>query len=148
MAYKYKQGKYKCANPEKYKGTYPIQYRSSWEEIAFKALDLNKNVIAWSSESVVVEYRDPTRDNTVHRYFVDLAFKIRIGTKIQEYYVEVKPESQTKQPVRGRKKEATFLKESIDYARNMAKWKAATNVAHRRGIKFLVWTEKTLRISK
>ena len=147
MAYKYKNGTYRPRNPEKYQGSYPIRYRSSWELVAFKALDNNPNVLHWGSESVVIDYLDPTRHNTKHRYFMDLDFSLQIENSVQKYIVEIKPKCQTKRPVRGKKKEHTFVKESMDFTRNCAKWEAAVGYAKRRNIRFLIWTEDDLKIT-
>lgn len=145
--YGFKQGKFTPVNKEKYKGSYPILYRSSWELKAFMYLDRNSKVVNWGSESVVVQYKDPTRHNTVHRYFLDLVFNIKKNDKIETYIVEIKPHKETETPKKGRKSDKTFLTESRTYIRNQAKWKAAALFAQRRGWKFAIWTEKELLIN-
>ena len=145
--YGYKRGTFNPVNKEKYKGSYPITYRSSWEFKAMIYLDKNTKVINWGAESVVVQYKDPSRNNTVHRYFLDLVFTIKNADKLLTYIVEIKPYSQTQPPKRGRKKEKTFLTESATYIRNCAKWKAAEKFAQRRGWFFLIWTENSLNIT-
>ena len=145
--YGYKSGKLSPVNKEKYKGSYPITYRSSWELKAMMYMDKNTKVVTWGSESVVIPYKDPSRNNTTHRYFMDLVFNLRKDGILQTYIVEIKPEIQTKVPKRGRKSEKTFMTESTTYIRNVAKWKAAEKFAQRRGWKFLLWTEAHLKIS-
>ena len=54
--HRYKQGNYTPRHPEKYKGTWPIIYRSSYELLFCKFCDDNTNVIEWSSESIVIPY--------------------------------------------------------------------------------------------
>lgn len=138
-------------NKNKYKGTFPIIARSSWELKAFRFLDLNPNVIKWGSESVVVEYEDPTRPingkPSKHRYFIDLnmTIKNRDG-KIKTYLVEIKPEAQCKKPIRGNKKEKTFINESMLYIRNLKKWESAYKFANSQGFDFMILTEKHLGI--
>ena len=39
----YVQGQYKPINPEKYVGTYPIVFRSSWEHKVMVLFDTNPN---------------------------------------------------------------------------------------------------------
>lgn len=138
---RYKQGFYKPINPEKYKGKVKqIVYRSSWELKMFFKMDRDEDVIQWSSEEVVIPYRSP-KDNKYHRYYMDIWCKKADG---KEYLYEIKPHSQTKPPVKGKKKEATFLNECLTYSVNKAKWDAAEAYAEKRGMEFLIITEKIL----
>ena len=75
-----------------------------------------------------------------------MKFTIRKNGKVETYLVEIKPSAQTHPPKRGRKAEKTFLNESLTWARNVAKWKAAKEYADRHGFKFIIWDEKSLRI--
>lgn len=147
---KYKQGKFKPRNPQKYKGTFPIVYRSSLELKAFRYLDNNNSIKFWNSESIVVPYLDPTRPRngrpTMHRYFVDLGFIVEDKNgNIKKYMCEIKPSTQTHPPKRGRKQEKTFIKECVDWERNNAKWKSAKKFAKSKGAKFIIITEKELK---
>jgi len=110
-------------------------------------IDRNSKIKTWGSESVVVKYKDPSRNNTIHRYFLDLVFTIQKGDQLETYIIEIKPGCQTKPPKRGRKSDKTFLTESTTWMRNCAKWKAAKEFAQRRGWKFLIWTESALKIT-
>jgi hypothetical protein len=145
---RYKQGEFTPKNPDKYVGTYPIIFRSSWEETYCKFLDGNPNVIEWSSESLIIPYIKPT-DNAVHRYFPDFYIKYKdVHGKIHEEIIEVKPLSQAKKP-KVRKKptakgRANYLEEQITYDVNQAKWKAATEFCKARGMEFRVITEKDI----
>jgi len=143
---KFLQGKYKPANPEKYKGNPTnIVYRSSWELKLLTFLDKNENIIQYSSEEFFVPYRNPI-DNKIHRYFPD--FWIKQKNKqglIEELIVEIKPKSQTQVPKRApKKRESTYIREALTYGKNLAKWKAAEEYAKKRGWKFQIMTEEHL----
>jgi len=142
---KFYQGHYNPANKDKYKGKYPITFRSSWEYNLALFCDKNPSIITWAMESAVVQYVDPTRSNTVHNYLIDFTMTVKDkNNNIQKYYVEVKPFKETTQPIKGKKKEQTFLIESLTFARNISKWKAAKIFAEKKGAKFIVLTEKDL----
>jgi hypothetical protein len=103
MSYK---GKYKVKKPEKYDGDFTnVIYRSLWERQFFRWCEDNSDVVRWSSESVVIPYRCKT-DNKMHRYFVDVKVKFKSG-KI--YLIEIKPEIQTKPPVKKKRKSQKYL---------------------------------------
>ena len=46
-------------HPEKYKGTYPIVCRSSWERAFCMMVDTNVNIVQWASEPERIPYTDP-----------------------------------------------------------------------------------------
>jgi len=142
---KHKQGVYHAKNKDKYSGTLPIVYRSSWECHLMRYLDNCSSCINWGSESAVVKYDDPVKKKK-KRYFIDFTavFRDKDGQQ-KKFYIEVKPHKETKPPVRTtRKRETTFLKEQRTYARNMAKWQAAVNWANGRSAKFIIITENEL----
>lgn len=134
---------FKPSNPEKCTNR-SIMLRSSWEENFVRFLDNHPSVVKWASEMPVIPYISPV-DGRPHRYFMDFTLTVK-GTdgKLTTYMIEVKPESQTKPPVRGRKKEQTYLTECATYAVNMAKWKAAEDYARKHSAVFKVFTEKAL----
>ena len=142
----YKKGIFNPKNPKKYNGNADnIVYRSSWELRVMKWLDDNPKVIWWASEELPIPYKSPI-DQKVHRYFPD--FIVRIKRKDGQettMVLEVKPESQTKQPVR-RRKTARFIQESATYAVNQEKWRAADLFCKEHGWQFKVLTEKDLGI--
>lgn len=143
---KFEQGKFFPENKEKYKGTLPIIMRSSYEFKLARFLDKNPFCVKWGSESVVVPYKDPTRGNTVHRYFIDFnaVFKDKEGN-FKNFYIELKPFKHTHPPTNhGNKKQKTLITEQIEYSRNIAKWEAARSWAHQKGAEFIVITEKEL----
>lgn len=142
----YKQGIYTAKNREKYVGNVDnIVYRSSWELQFMKWADLNPNVLKWNSEEMVVGYISPV-DNRQHRYFVDFIVMVKTKTgDIRKYAVEIKPEIQTLPPKQKRNKKR-LLEESMTYAVNQAKWAAAHQFCQKRGIEFIVLTEKHLKV--
>lgn len=143
----YVQGIYEPINPQKYKGSLPIVYRSSLEKRVFYLLDTNKHISQWGSESIVIPYVSPV-DNKVHRYFVDLYFKFTdSGGNTVNYLVEIKPFKQTLRPVKtNRKRQKTFLAESYKWAINQAKWEAASQWAKKKGYIFKIITEKDMNL--
>ena len=102
---KYYKGKFKPKNPEKYVGdTSNIVYRSSWELKFMIYCDTNPNVLQYASEEIFIPYVSPV-DNKVHRYFPDFLMKVKKADgSISKILVEVKPKSQTKPPVPGKRK--------------------------------------------
>jgi len=143
MSYK---GRFTPKNPKKYAGDPGnIVYRSLWELKVMKYLDENSNVIYWASEELVIPYVSPV-DNRVHRYFPDFVVKtLNKEGKETTLVLEVKPEKQTRPPSQKRKTKQ-FIQESITYAINEAKWKAAELFCLEHGWKFKIITEKELGI--
>ena len=146
MAYK---GKYKPKCPRKYKGDPTnIIYRSLWERKFMVYCDSTTNILEWGSEEIVLPYRSPI-DNKVHRYYPDFYIKVRESTgKIKRYLIEVKPKKQTIAPKVQKKKTKSYIYEVYEYAKNQAKWKAATEYCKDRLWEFKVLTENELGIVK
>lgn len=148
MAYK---GKFIPKNPGKYRGNLDtITFRSLWERTCMMRFDSDPNVIEWSSEEVVIPYRNPVksigRDRPfISRYFVDfwIMYKDKAGI-IQEALIEIKPFAQTQEPSFDKAHPRRSKKAIVTYAINKAKWTAATNLCEQRGWRFHIWTEKTL----
>ena len=140
------KGLFHPKNPKKYNGNADnIVYRSSWEIRVMKWLDDNPNVIWWASEEIAIPYKSPI-DQRVHRYFPDFIVKLKQKNGKETILIlEVKPESQTKQPVRKRKTQR-FIQESVTYAVNQEKWRAADLFCKEHGWQFKVLTEKDLGI--
>lgn len=143
MSYK---GMFHPQNPKKYRGdANKIIYRSSWEVRVMKWLDDNPNVIWWASEELPIPYKSPI-DQKIHRYFPDFIVRLKQrGGKEKTLILEIKPESQTKKPVRKRKT-ARFIQEAATYAINQEKWRAADLFCKEHGWQFRVLTEKDLGI--
>ena len=113
-------------------------------------LDMNGQVINWSSETTVVPYKSPV-DNRVHRYFVDFKIKVKNNAgEIKTYLVEVKPEAQTKPPKIPKKitekTKMRYINEVKTWGVNSAKWEAAVSYAKDRGAEFIIVTEKHLNV--
>jgi hypothetical protein len=140
---KFKQGIFRCSHPEKYKGSQPILYRSSYEIKFMRWADHNPAVLTWGSESVIVPYHNPLTQK-VSRYFVD--FNITLKNKngeIKKYLVEIKPSIQTIPP-KPSKNTRSLLRRQAEYVKNQAKWQAATQFATKKNSEFVVLTEKHL----
>ena len=148
MTGKWKQGKYNPKNPDKYKGTLPIVYRSSWEKRVFFFLDHHPAVVEWASESIIIPYICQL-DNKQHRYYIDVNFIINTKDGEQKrYLIEIKPFDQTIPPKQPKRKSTKALQRYnqavLTYQKNQDKWTAARAWANKNGYIFDIWTEKTL----
>ena len=143
----YLQGKYKPSNPEKYKGDVcNIIYRSSWERKFLYYCDMNKNIIEYSSEEVVIPYRSPV-DNRYHRYFPDFYIKVKESNgTIKKKIIEIKPFKQCIEPKVKKITSKSYIYEVVEYAKNQAKWNAAKEWCLDHGYEFKVLTENELGI--
>lgn len=142
---KWVQGVFKPLNPKKYVGdSTNIVYRSSWELRVFSRLDTDPDVVAWSSEELIIPYRDPVTKRD-RRYFPDLVVRKKDGTV--EIW-EIKPSSQQEMLRKGRKSQKRFLEEAATYMLNQAKWEAARVFCKRKGWAFRVLNEHDLGISR
>lgn len=146
MANNWKKGQYILRNPEKYLGDVDnVIFRSSWEEEAFKILDLNPNIIAWASEEVTIPYAKPMPDGSYRNgfYLPDLFIvKEETNGKITRELIEIKPYKQT-QPSKARKPQVK-LQEQYQYIVNQHKWQAAEEWCKQYGIQFRIMTEKDM----
>jgi hypothetical protein len=143
MSYK---GRFNPKNTKKYKGDHNnIIYRSLWEFKLMQYLDSHPHVLEWASEEFFVPYIHPV-DKQLHRYFPDFWVKKKTDTGTDVLVIEVKPSIQTKAPVKGNKRQKTFINEAVTYAINEAKWKAAMELCKDHGWKFMLMTEKELGI--
>ena len=144
MAYK---GKYQPLSPKKYRGNPTnIIYRSLWELKFMKYCDSNRNILEWGSEEIVLPYISPI-DNRDHRYFPDFYIKVRESTgKIKKYVIEIKPQKQCIEPKVQKRKTKSYVYQVCEYAKNQAKWEAATEFCKDRKWEFKVLTENELGI--
>jgi hypothetical protein len=142
MAYK---SRYKPINKNKYIGNLDnIICRSSWERKVCKYLDLNKNIIRWGSEEVIIPYYSPI-DRKHHKYFPDFIIeKQGVDSEIETIVIEVKPFKQTLKPKIKKKKSKSYIRECVAFEINSAKWKYAREYCKKNGWKFLVITEKDI----
>jgi hypothetical protein len=145
------KGFFKPFHPEKYKGNpLKIVYRSRWELKYMSELDLDKSVIQWSSEEVIIFYKNPL-DQKTHRYFPDFYVKKLVNGEIKEYIIEIKPYKQTIKPKKPAKQKnerypLRFLKEAATFVINTQKWSAAEHYCKNRGYEFVLLTEKELKV--
>lgn len=136
-SHKYLQGVYKIKNPLKYVGDKNnVIYRSSPERRLQKFCDENNIVKFWSSEEVVIPYKNPTKNFQISRYFVDFFIEFQNGMKC---VVEYKPSKFTHPP---KKTSKNYLSESLEYVKNLSKWRGAEKYCLEKGYKFLILTEK------
>lgn len=144
------QGLFRPKYPKKYNGNPTrIIYRSSWELKFMKWLDLNVNIISWSSEELWISYRSPL-DGKLRRYFPDFLIKMQDKTgKISTKMIEIKPKHQTIEPTpktRGAKPTKKYINEVTLYGINSSKWRSAADYCADRNWEFLILTEKELGI--
>lgn len=141
------KGRYIPRNIRKYRGDYKnIIYRSSWELKFMKYCDLNDSILEWGSEEIVIPYRSPL-DNRIHRYFVDFYIKVEdMNGQIKKYLIEVKPKRQTTPPPKPKRQTKRYISEVTEYAKNQAKWKAATEFCEDRQWSFMIITEDELKV--
>jgi len=138
----YRQGIFTPKNADKFIGTKAV-YRSGLELKFMRFCDNNPNVLKWSSENVVIPYISPI-DGRVHRYFVDNFVVIKEGNQIKKYLVEIKPYKQTMSPTTKYRKREHLLYEQQMYSVNQAKWASAREFCAKKGLEFLILTEKDL----
>jgi len=146
ISMKYKKshrGMFNPKNPEKYAGdSKRIVFRSSWELKFCKYCDTNQDITYWASEELAIPYVNPI-DRKVHRYYPDFIIKTKNGKR---FMIEIKPSAQTKQPKPKTKKSRAFMRESLEYIKNIAKWQAADVYCNDNNMEFKIFTEKELGI--
>lgn len=152
---KYKQGNYLVQNTEKYIGSYPVIYRSSWEFAFCKFCDINQNVIKWSAEGIEIPYQivnSKTHILETHRYYPDFYVET-VNNNDKETYnrlvIEIKPKSETEIPVQPKKQTLKML-ENFEYAqmtykKNLHKWAFTKEWCEKRNLHFKIITEDWLR---
>lgn len=138
------KGKYKLSNPNKYKGNKDnIIFRSTYELKMMTYLDNTKDVLEWSSESVIVPYKSPI-DNKVRKYYIDFYAKMKTKDGVESYLFEVKPKKFTKPPKE--RKSNAYIKEVKEFLKNQAKWNAAESYCKENNFKFKIITEEDLKL--
>jgi hypothetical protein len=143
MNAKYRQGVFTPTNKDKFLGSTAI-YRSGLELKFMRFCDNNPNVIKWGSENVIVPYISPL-DGRAHKYYVDNFVIIKEGNVIKKYLIEIKPSKQTLPPETKYKKKQHLIYEQSMYIKNQAKWQAAREFCKKKGLDFLILTEKHLK---
>ena len=139
MSLKFSQGTYIIKNPDKYIGSGPPRFRSSWEFSVMKMCDENDAIKQWASECVKIPYRDPlTGKATVYVPDFLVVFETKDNKKKAELW-EVKPANQAFKESVGKNKY-----NQAQYVRNMVKWAAAKNWCKQNGVQFRIITERDL----
>ena len=137
------KGIYKPTNTKKYVGNPDnIIYRSLLERRFMVYCDNNPGIIQWASEELAIRYYNPI-DKKYHRYFPDFIIKT---DKNKTMLIEIKPSRQTKRPKPPKKKNKSYMRESFEYIKNQAKWKAAIEYAEDNNAVFKIITEKELGV--
>lgn len=135
---KYAQGQYFITNPDKYVGSNPPIYRSSWEKDFMITCDLNPAILEWAAEPFSVPYQCPI-DGRMKNYWVDFIIKYIDNTgKIHSQVVEIKPHKQSVMEMAKSKRDKQIV------LVNTVKWKYAEAYCKRNGLEFKVYTEKEL----
>ncbi len=104
--------------------------------------DVRPHVLRWASEELAIPYYFQGTSKW-HRYFPDFLLHVKVQNQVETWMVEVKPSRQTQQPS-GNTNKRRHLKEVMEYAKNQAKWTAATEYCQAKGWKFIILTEKDL----
>ncbi len=134
----FSQGKFDPKNPEKYIGTYPIKYRSSWELVFMNVCDNNSNIKQWASESIKIPYRHPfTGRATVYIPDFLIHYQDKNG-KSKVEVIEIKPIRQTLA------EKARGTKAKMVVAINTAKWTSAQRWCKKHGMVFRIMTEENM----
>ena len=146
---KTKSGQYIPINPDKYKGKYPIVWRSSWELKYCKYCDREENILYWSSEPFPIKYYNPLKQKT-HNYFPDYWIRVKTtSNEIREFLIEVKPYSQLIKPKEPKRKTVQSIKNykyaAELYVKHLAKAKAAKLWAENNNMEYKILTEKTIK---
>jgi hypothetical protein len=150
-ATKYHQGYYKPLHPEKYLGKVDaIVYRSGLELKFMQYLDTKDHIIKWNSEGITIVYQDTT--GASHRYYPDFYYESKNPKNsklIDRVVVEIKPYSETQPPVRPKNESVKSLSNYEysykTYLKNKLKWGKAVEFCEKRGLKFIIITEKHLK---
>ncbi len=142
---KFHKSKFKPKNPEKYVGDINnITARSSWESKFLRYLDLNENIIRYSSEEVIIPYYNPL-DGKMHRYYPDMLVEIKDkfgNTSIK--LIEIKPYKETQIPKKPARHSKYYTEACTTFITNQAKWDAAKKFCQDKNWDFQILTENEL----
>ena len=135
----YAQGIFVPTNPQKYIGKHNPKYRSGWEFTFMQFCDRNKNIIQWSSESIIIPYIHPLtgkRTNYIPDFLV--VYENKHGHQKAEI-VEIKPKKQSLI-----ESKVASARDRAVVAINHAKWASAMAFCKQNGLTFRVLTEDDL----
>ena len=139
------QGTFKPIHPEKLKGDSDPKFKSRLEQKLMYLCDKSPHVISWSYERIIIPYKDKTRNNSKHNYYMDFKITMKTAKGPKTFLVEVKSKKEAEKPVNSkRKKPENYKKELETYVRNQCKWEAASLSAKKRGWEFKIFTEDQL----
>lgn len=140
-----RKGIFKPRNPQKWVNPGKIIHRSGLERKWFTLFDLDPNVLAIGSETIIVPYFDPVQ-NKMRNYYVDnvIKYKDREGN-VKVKLIEIKCWEEAHQPKRPSRLTESYKHSVLTYVTNEAKWKAADKFARARGWEFAVLTERHLK---
>ena len=130
------QGIYNLIHPEKFIGKSAPKFKSNYERVMFRWLDLNKNCVGWGYEILTIPYFDRLQKK-IRTYYIDIICKlIDKDGKEKTFALEIKPsKALTKQ--KGNYAKAEFVN-------NTDKWTAAIAYCNSKGITFRIISEKDL----
>lgn len=139
------QGRFFPKYPQKYKGNpNTIIFRSGWERTFMEYCDRSSQITKWASEELAISYYF-SGDQKWHKYYPDFIIEVAAPQGHQVWLIEIKPLKETLPPQsRIQKSQRRLLKETVTYAKNQAKWNAATAFCAEKGWKFMILTEKDL----
>lgn len=138
MARKYRKYPYEPMNPEKFTGSTPIIFRSSWELEFGEHCDKLPSVVSWGYETVSIPYKDPItgkQKTYTPDFFVEIAQR---DGYTKHFVFEIKPMKEQLDEHAKSRADAALI------ARNRAKWMAATRWADRHSAEFQVLNENDL----
>lgn len=161
---KYHQGNFVPTNKDKVikmNSSGGVYYRSLLEKKFMTYLDLNDNVIRWSSESLEIPYvnKEIIDGDLVYknrRYYPDFYYEIKSGDVIKYVIAEVKPKSEFNDVILFREgkfnipKDASLKKmRNLEYRfktskKNSAKWETMIEYCKNRGYEFIIITDEIL----
>jgi hypothetical protein len=138
---KFSKDEFRPKNPQKYVGSYPIIYRSSWEFTMMRLFDEHPYILAWASEFVEIPYQNPlTGKWTVYIPDFLVVYVDKNGKKHADV-MEIKPAKQVGSAWDGKRKGKISKRDELSQIVNMAKWKAAMEYCARHGYGFQVASE-------
>ena len=136
---RFASGKYTVTDLKKYVGKKTPTYRSSWELQFMRFCDTHPSIQKWASEAVAIPYRCPlTGRQTIYvpDFFIQYMDK---NGQVHTELIEIKPQNQTLREKVGKNKN-----NQLQYAKNVAKWRAAQAWCKAQGIKFRVVNEQDI----
>lgn len=135
---RWNHGEFIPDNPEKYIGTYPIIFRSSWELTAMHKFDEHPSILYWAYEFERIPYTHPITGK-IRFYIPDflVIYNDKKGKRHAEV-LEIKPKKEQLM------ENAKTARDRIAVALNMAKWGAAQKWCKKNGLGWRVIGEDGL----